>query len=86
MRPLLFESAGRPGYGRLRLPVADLKAKIFGHAEFTIFNASITALFAKWRKAHTPLLNSIAIGDKPKALLRSSSEGLAGDVSEGPVA
>jgi len=53
VRQLLFESAGRAGYSQLKVPVADLKAKIFGHPEFTTFNASITALFAKWRKAHT---------------------------------
>ncbi len=76
VRPLLFESAGRPGYSRLKLPVADLKATIFGHPEFTAFNASITALFAKWKKAHTPRLKSIAIGDKPKALIETLSEDL----------
>ena len=76
VRPLLFESAGRAGYSRLKFPVADLKARIFGHPEFTAFNVSITVLFAKWRKAHTPLLNSIAIGDKPKALIEKLSEAL----------
>ncbi len=76
VRPLLFESAGRPGYSQLKFPVTNLKAKIFSHPEFTTFNASITALFAKWRKAHTPLLNSIAIGDKPKTLIEKLSEDL----------
>jgi type I restriction enzyme M protein len=76
VRPLLFESAGRPGYNRLNLPVADLKATIFGHPEFTAFNTSITALFAKWKKAHTPRLKSIAINDRPKALIETLSEDL----------
>jgi len=76
VRQLLFESAGRPGYNRLKLPVNDLKTAIFGHAEFTAFNDSITALFTKWRKTHTPRLKSIAIGDRPKALIESLSEDL----------
>ncbi len=76
VRPLLFESAGRPGYNRLRLPVADLKSAIFGHAEFTTFNDSITALFTKWRKASTPPLKSIAVGDRPKVLIETLSENL----------
>lgn len=76
VRPLLFESAGRAGYSRLKLPVADLKTAIFGHAEFTAFNASITVLFEKWKQAHTPRLKSIAIGDKPKALIETLSEDL----------
>jgi type I restriction enzyme M protein len=76
VRPLLFESAGRPGYSRLMLPVAELKTSIFGHAEFTAFNVSITALFEKWKKASLPRLKSIAVGDKPKALIETLSENL----------
>jgi type I restriction enzyme M protein len=76
VRPLLFESAGRPRFSRLKLPVCELKTAIFGHAEFTAFNASITALFAKWKKTHTPRLKNIAIGDKPKAFIETLSEDL----------
>lgn len=76
VRPLLFESAGRPGYSRLKLPVADLKAAIFGHPEFTVFKDSIIALFAKWKKATTLRLKGIANGDKPKTLIETLSEGL----------
>jgi len=76
VRQLLFESAGRPGYNRLKLPVNDLKTAIFGHPEFTVFNTSITALFAKWKQTHTPHLKGIATGDKPKALIETLSEEL----------
>jgi type I restriction enzyme M protein len=76
VRQLLFESAGRPGYARLKLPVADLKTTIFGNAEFATFNASITGLFEKWKKAHTPGMKSIIIGDRPKALIETLSEDL----------
>jgi len=76
VRTLLFESAGRPGYIRLKLPVADLKAAIFGHPEFAAFNASITALFEKWRTANGRRLRGIKLGDHPKALIETLSEGL----------
>jgi type I restriction enzyme M protein len=76
IRALLFESAGRPGYSRLKLPVAELKAAIFGHPEFTAFNTSITALFQKWRTANGRRLRAIKPGDKPKALVETLSEDL----------
>jgi type I restriction enzyme M protein len=76
VRALLFESAGREGYGRLKIPVADVKAAIFGHPEFTAFNASITSLFEKWRTANTRRLQTIKPGDHPKALVETLSEDL----------
>jgi type I restriction enzyme M protein len=76
VRPLLFESAGRPGYGRLRLPPADVKAAIFGHPEFAAFNESVTALFEKWKAANAPKLRAIKKGDHPKALIEALSEDL----------
>jgi type I restriction enzyme M protein len=76
VRPLLFENAGGPGYSRLKLPAGEIKAAIFGHAEFTAFNASVAALFAKWTKAHAPRLNAIKTGDHPKALIEALSEEL----------
>ena len=38
VRAALFESAGRPGYARLKLPLAEVKPAILGHAEFAAFN------------------------------------------------
>ena len=78
MRPLLFKSAGRPGYSRLKLPLADIKAAIFSHAEFTAFNASANKLFAQWRSTNAPHLTGIAKGDHPKALIEILSEDLLG--------
>ncbi len=74
VRPLLFESAGRDGYSRLKLPVGEIKSAIFGHAEFTAFNTSVTALFARWKKVNAPRLNAIKVGDHPKSLIETLSE------------
>jgi len=76
VRPLLFESAGRAGYARLKLPAGEIKAAILGHNEFAAFNASVTALFAQWKNANAPRLNTIKAGDPPKALIETLSEEL----------
>jgi type I restriction enzyme M protein len=76
VRTALFKKAERPGYSHLRIPAADVKAAIFEHAEFTAFTHSVTALFAKWKKANTPHLQRISLGDKPKAFIEMLAEDL----------
>jgi type I restriction enzyme M protein len=78
MRAVLFKKAGRPGYSQLKVPIGEVKAAIFGHAEFTAFNESVTKLFAQWKAANTPRLKGIAVGCKPKALIDTLSEDLLG--------
>jgi len=76
VRAALFKKADRPGYSQLKVAVADIKATIFGHSEFTAFNESVTKLFAKWKAANIPRLKGIAKGGKPKALIETLSEDL----------
>ncbi len=76
VRTLLFESAGRAGYSRLKVLAGEIKTAILGHAEFAAFMASVTALFEKWRKDNAPRLNAIKLGDRPKALIETLSEEL----------
>ncbi|KXK00594.1 MAG: type I restrictionmodification system, M subunit [Nitrospira sp. OLB3] len=76
VRPLLFESAGRPGYSRLKLPTNNVKSAIFGHEEFAAFTSSITALFLKWRKRHAPRLSGIKHSDRPRVLIETLAEDL----------
>ena len=76
VRPLLFESAGRAWYSRLKLPVDKMKSAIFGHEEFVSFISSVTVLFAKWRKAHAPRLSGIKSGDRPRVLIETLAEDL----------
>jgi type I restriction system adenine methylase HsdM len=68
----------RPGYSQLKVAAGDIKAVIFGHAEFTAFNASVTKLFAKWKAANTPRLRGLAQGGKPKALIETLADALLG--------
>jgi len=76
VRAALFEPAGRPGYCQLKVKTSDVKATIFGHAEFADFNQEITGLFEKWRKNHTTRLKAIAVGDRPRTLIETLSEDL----------
>jgi type I restriction enzyme M protein len=85
VRSLLFEPADRPGYSRLKLPAADLKAAIFGHAEFTTFNAAVTSLFEQWKAAGAPRLHAIQPGDPPKALIETLSEELLATFAPAPL-
>jgi type I restriction enzyme M protein len=85
IRSALFKKADRSGYSHLKPPVSDLKTTIFDHSEYTAFNETVTALFAKWKKANTPILKTIKVGDKPKALIESLSENLLDTFRKGPL-
>jgi type I restriction enzyme M protein len=85
VRAALFENAGRPGYCHLRLPVAEVKAAIFGHREFTAFQDSATALFASWKQTNVPRLKGFAKGGHPKALIETIAEQLLATFKAAPL-
>ena len=74
-----------PATASLKLPIAEVKAAIFGHAEFTAFNDSVTKLFAKWKKANTPLLKGFAKDGHPKALIETLAEDLLATFRDAPL-
>jgi type I restriction enzyme M protein len=80
VRSALFESAGRAGYEQLRLPIAEVKASIFAHPEFTAFNQAATQVFVDWKQASTPQLKGFAQNGhaitQPKQLIEALSEDL----------
>ena len=76
VRSALFEPAGRPGYARLRLPIAEVKSAILAHPEFAAFNQRATQVFADWKAANAPLLAAFAQGSSPKGLIAALSEDL----------
>jgi type I restriction enzyme M protein len=85
VRATLFKKADRPGYCQLKLPIGEVKSAIFGHAEFTSFNDAATKLFAKWRKASTPLLKGFAQDGRPKALIETIAEDLLATFRAAPL-
>ncbi len=82
VRAALFESAGRPGYARLKLPLSEVKLAILGHAEFTAFNQAATRRFADWRTAITPQLTGFDKDSHPKALIETIAEALLATFKE----
>ena len=76
VRAALFESAGRPGYARLKLPIAEVKAAIVSHAEFTAFVATVNRLFERWKATNLPRLKGFDRDDHPKQFIEHISENL----------
>lgn len=84
VRSALFEK-NRPGYLQLTIPIAEVKAAIFGHSEFTTFNESVTKLFTKWAKAHSETLRGIDKRTKPKTLIETLSESILQAFEKAPL-
>ena len=74
-----------PGYSQLRVPAADIKPTIFGHNEFTAFNATATKLFAQWEAANAPRLKGFAQDGHPKALIETIAEALLATFEHAPL-
>ena len=85
VRAALFKKGDRAGYTQLKVPVGELKAAIFGHAEFTAFNKSATKLFAKWKATNTPRLKGFSKDGHPKALIETIAEDLLGTFEHAPL-
>jgi type I restriction enzyme M protein len=85
VRATLFESAGRPGYARLRLPLSEVRTAILVHAEFTAFNQTVTERFAEWRKIATKQLTAFGKDGHPKALIERIAEDLLAAFREAPL-
>jgi type I restriction enzyme M protein len=75
VRAALFE-ADRSGYVRLRVPMAEIKATIFGHPEFTAFTTTVMQSFATWQAATAPFLKAFGKDGHPKALIETTAESL----------
>ena len=80
-------SAGprRTGYLQLRLPIAEVKPAILGHAEFIAFNESVTRLFARWRKSALPRLQGFGQDGHPKGLIETVAEDLLATFRAAPL-
>jgi type I restriction enzyme M protein len=85
VRAVLFESAGRPGYMRLKSPLAEVKPAILGHAEFVAFQQRATKGFASWRNATTPRLTGFGKGGHPKALIETIAEDILAAFRQAPL-
>jgi type I restriction enzyme M protein len=85
VRGILFDSAGRPGYAHLKLPLAEVKSAILGHPEFTAFQQHAAGLFADWRQETTPRLNDFGKEGLPKELIEAIAERLLATFRKTPL-
>ncbi len=85
VRAVLFESAGRPGYARLKLPLTEVKPAILGHAEFAAFQRKATKGYADWSQATAPLLAGFGKDGHPKALIETIAEDLLAAFRQAPL-
>ncbi|WP_234774739.1 type I restriction-modification system subunit M [Paraburkholderia tropica] len=76
VRSALFDAGNRPGYSELKVPANEIKATIFGHAEFDAFTKTVHSHFDEWKAGNVSLLTGIKVGDHPKALIETISESL----------
>jgi len=85
VRDVLFESAGRPGYARLKPALTEVKPAILGHAEFCAFQQKATRVFTDWRKNTAPRLTAFGKDDHPKALIETIAEDLLAAFRQAPL-
>jgi type I restriction enzyme M protein len=81
----LFESAGRPGYSRLKLALSDVKSAILGHPEFVAFQHKVTKIFAGWRTSATQEFTAFDRDGHPKELIEAVSEQLLAAFRQAPL-
>jgi type I restriction enzyme M protein len=85
LRAALFGKSTRPGYAALKLPIAEVKPAIFGHAEFTAFNTKAKKLFTEWQTDAIPLLKGFAKDGHPKPLIETIAENLLATFKTAPL-
>lgn len=85
VRQELFESAGRPGYSRLKSPISAVKSAILSHSEFTAFKTTVTKIFDQWRTTNTPALKGFNKEGHPKALIETIAEDLLTNFRNAPL-
>ena len=76
----------RPGYFRLRVPAASLRAAIAGQPEFSAFLQKLRAHFAAWRSAAAARLRAeVRVDCHPKQIIHALSEDLLAHFEDRPL-
>ena len=85
VRGVLFESAGRLGYARLKPALTEVKRAILEHPEFSAFQQKVGKVFADWRTATTPRLTGFGKDGHPKELIETIAEDLLAAFRQAPL-
>ena len=82
---VLFKSAGRPGYARLKPALTEVKRAILEHPEFSEFQQKVGQVFDDWRGSTTPRLTGFGKDGHPKELIETIAEDLLAAFSHLPL-
>ena len=85
VRSSLFDTAGRPGYVRLKPAVTEVKRAILEHPEFSAFQQRVRKVHAEWRSANRPSLTGFGKDGHPKELIESLAENLLTAFRQAPL-
>ncbi len=85
LKAALFGPSGRGGYSSLRVEEKAVRATVFGHPEFTAYALEVHRAFEEWAARVSPALKDITVGDKPKAIIHETAEGLLAHFAARPL-
>ena len=85
VRSFLFETTGRPGYGRLKPAPTEVKRVILEHSEYSGFQQEVGKAFADWRSANTRSLTGFRQDRDPKKLIETIAEELLAAFRQAPL-
>jgi type I restriction enzyme M protein len=74
LKNTVFTKSTREGYSTLKIVQEDIKNTIFSHPEFISYSQGIELVFQTWKDKYTPILKNLAVGAKPKELIKTLSE------------
>ncbi len=85
LRKVLFNNGDRKGYSNAAIETREVKEKILTHAEFKDYSKSVTDIFGKWCKKHSPLLNDLGKKSHAKDVIHIISEDLLKRFTDQPL-
>ena len=85
LRAELFQTNGRPGYCEARVASQQVKPAIMNDAQFKAYSRRVADVFQTWRAVHEPMLRTLKIGVKPKAVIGTVAEDLLDKFAELPL-
>jgi type I restriction enzyme M protein len=74
LKNTLFTKSTREGYSTLKIAQEEINHIIFSHPEFISYSQGIDLVFQTWKNKYTPILKSLAVGAKPKQIIKTLSE------------
>lgn len=85
LRATLFGPNPRPGYSDPLIEPEAVRATIRNHPEFGAFRDRVHAILDGWAGTNAELLDAIAPGDYPKALIRTIAEDMLARFADAPL-